>query len=139
LTVKDVNKTNGHRNISMQNFIRSTLAAAVLLTSTGMAFAQERRDERRDERRQEERRGDERHYEERRGPARRYESVEEHGGWRRGQEMRHDDWDRGRRFDYREYDLRAPPYGYEWREVGGAFVLGAIATGIIADILLNAR
>ena len=39
--------------------------------------------------------------------------------------------------DYRERHLRAPPRGYEWREVNGSLILGAIATGVIADIILN--
>ena len=34
-------------------------------------------------------------------------------------------------------DLRKPPGGYEWRNVDGDYVLGAIATGVIADMLLN--
>ena len=49
------------------------------------------------------------------------------------------DWERGRRLDYGDYRLREPPRGYEWREIDGRFVLGAIATGIIADIIINAR
>ncbi len=53
--------------------------------------------------------------------------------------MERQDWDRGRRVDHREARLRQPPEGYEWREIDGRFVLGAIATGIIADIILNAR
>lgn len=127
----------------MKHIIRTTLALAALLSSTAGAFAQpyqERHDEQRhDEQRREEYRHDDRRSEERHDDQRRYRSVEEHEGWHRGGEMRHDEWEHGRRFDYREYGLRQPPYGYEWREVGGAFVLGAIATGVIADILLNAR
>jgi Ni/Co efflux regulator RcnB len=63
----------------------------------------------------------------------------DHSDWRKGVRMRHDDWQRGRRLDYREYRLRRPPRGYEWREIDGRFVLGVIATGLIADIIINAH
>lgn len=59
--------------------------------------------------------------------------------WRRGDRIDRDDWNRGGRIDYRERHLRQPPRGYEWREVNGSLILGAIATGVIADILLNQR
>jgi Ni/Co efflux regulator RcnB len=53
--------------------------------------------------------------------------------------MDRDSWNRASRVDYRRNHLRPPPRGYEWRQVNGSFVLGAIATGVIADIVLNAR
>jgi Ni/Co efflux regulator RcnB len=59
----------------------------------------------------------------------------EHREWRRGYHMRHEDWDRGERVDYRHYHLRRPPRGYEWREVDGNYVLAAVATGVIATII----
>lgn len=59
-------------------------------------------------------------------------------------------WARGRHYryrgygptyvvhDYRPYRLYAPPRGYYWRRSdAGEFLLVAIATGIIADIVLN--
>jgi Ni/Co efflux regulator RcnB len=61
-------------------------------------------------------------------------------GWRRGdrlpQEWRHrnyvaDDW--------RGHHLRRPPRGYEWVQDGGDYLLVGIATGVIAEILLNGR
>ena len=69
----------------------------------------------------------------------------EYGGdpyrrWSRGErlppELRHrnyvvDDW-RGHR-------LHQPPRGYEWVQSGGDYLLVAIATGVIAEILLNGR
>lgn len=39
--------------------------------------------------------------------------------------------------DWRGHNLRAPPRGYHWVQTGGDYVLAAIATGIIADLLLN--
>ena len=125
----------------MKILLRTTLAAAVLLSSTALASAQQSQDDqhRHEEQRPAQRAPEQRH-EEQRAPERHYQSVEEHGGWRRGSEMRRDDWDHGRHFEYREYGLREPPFGYEWREVNGVFILGAITTGIILDMmLLNGR
>jgi Ni/Co efflux regulator RcnB len=39
--------------------------------------------------------------------------------------------------DWRGHHLRQPPRGYHWVQTGGDYVLAAIATGVIADILLN--
>jgi Ni/Co efflux regulator RcnB len=67
----------------------------------------------------------------------------DHGGWRsewrRGYRMDHDYWARGRHIDWRYYHLRRPPPGYEWREVNGNYVLAAVATGLIADLIMNSR
>jgi Predicted integral membrane protein len=53
--------------------------------------------------------------------------------------LRHEDWARGRAIDWRARHLRRPPRGYEWREVDGNYVLAAVATGIIAGVIANAR
>jgi len=39
--------------------------------------------------------------------------------------------------DWRGHHLTAPPRGYHWVQTGADYVLVAVATGIIADILLN--
>jgi Ni/Co efflux regulator RcnB len=40
--------------------------------------------------------------------------------------------------DWRAYPgLYAPPYGYQWVDTGGEFVLAAIATGLIANLLMH--
>jgi Ni/Co efflux regulator RcnB len=39
--------------------------------------------------------------------------------------------------DWRGHHLNAPPRGYHWVQTGGDYVLVAIATGVIASILLN--
>src|SRR3954454_14069468 len=69
-----------------------------------------------------------------------------HGG--RGAGPNHD-WYRGSRLpreynsryyvvdDWRGHHLNAPPSGYHWVQAGGDYVLAAIATGVIAAILLN--
>ena len=57
--------------------------------------------------------------------------------WRKGGRIARGDWSRGVHVDYRSHHLRAPPRGYEWRQVDGNYVLAAVATGVIADILLS--
>jgi Ni/Co efflux regulator RcnB len=46
---------------------------------------------------------------------------------------------RGRAYevDYREHRLSRPPMGHRWVQVGADYVLIAIATGVIASIILN--
>ena len=47
---------------------------------------------------------------------------------------------RGRQYvvdDWRGHRLSAPPRGYHWVQTGGDYVLVAVATGIIASLLLS--
>ncbi len=56
--------------------------------------------------------------------------------WRRGGRVPPEY--RGRNYvvnDWRGYHLQQPPRGYQWVGVGGDFVLAAIATGVIAQII----
>jgi len=57
-------------------------------------------------------------------------------------------WVRGERFypvagrsfivgDWSRYHLRRPPYGYHWVRYGDDFLLVALGTGLIADMLLG--
>jgi Ni/Co efflux regulator RcnB len=39
--------------------------------------------------------------------------------------------------DWRGHHLARPPRGHQWVQVGGDYVLVAIATGLIANVLLN--
>lgn len=39
--------------------------------------------------------------------------------------------------NYRTHYLSPPPYGHQWVQVGPDYVLVAIATGLIANIILN--
>ena len=57
--------------------------------------------------------------------------------WRNGEHMGRNDWSGAQAVDYRQHHLRAPPRGYEWRESNGQFILGAIATGVIASAILD--
>ena len=59
-----------------------------------------------------------------------------HDEWKKGCHMNHDDWNRGRQVDYRTYHLRQPPSGYEWREIDGNYVLAAVATGVVASVIV---
>ena len=60
----------------------------------------------------------------------------EHKEWHKGAKIGHDDWNRGEAIDYHTYHLKAPPRGYEWREVDGNYVLAAVATGVIASLIV---
>ncbi|XYJ09651.1 RcnB family protein [Telluria sp. B2] len=133
---------------------------AVLLAANAPAFAQhghdraqERREDRREDRRdyRDERREERREYRDERREDRRDmrdDRREERREARRGAGPRHDLY-RGQRlpahFHHRQYvvdnwrahRLSAPPRGYHWVQVGNDYVLAAIATGIIASVLLG--
>jgi Ni/Co efflux regulator RcnB len=63
----------------------------------------------------------------------------------------HSDWHKGERLpaeyrdrnyvvdDWHGHGLQAPPRGYQWLGVNGDYVLAAIATGVIANVLLSGR
>ena len=130
-----------------------SVIVAISMTTGGFSFAQGRgnRDDRgHDEQAhdQQERHGGKGHQQERHDNGRahnneRYEHRDERGAgpnhnFYRGErlpiEYRHrnyvvDDW-RGHR-------LSAPPRGYHWVQAGGDYVLVAIATGLIVQMLLN--
>lgn len=112
---------------------RKTCALFTIITmlSGGVTFAQDRHDNRPDDHHDNNR--DYRHdgHQDNR-------SYVRHNEWKKGYRMRHEDWDRGDRVDYRTYHLRRPPAGYEWRLVDGNYVLAAVATGVIASIILAA-
>lgn len=60
--------------------------------------------------------------------------------WRRGGYIPHQY--RGSQYvvnDWRGHRLHAPPRGYHWVQVGSDYVLVAIATGIITQLLLNSN
>jgi Ni/Co efflux regulator RcnB len=61
---------------------------------------------------------------------------------------RHHVWVRGERLsprfgnyvvvnDWRFHHLRRPPHGYHWVRYGNDYVLSAIATGLILDVMLH--
>jgi len=64
----------------------------------------------------------------------------EYGGghnFHRGERMGYNDWSGAQPVDYRQHHLRRPPHGYEWRQSNGQFILGAIATGLVASAIMS--
>ena len=57
--------------------------------------------------------------------------------WNRGERMGYNDWNSAPAVDYREHRLRKPPRGYEWRQQNNQFILVAVATGLIASIIMS--
>ena len=59
-----------------------------------------------------------------------------HDEWKKGAKIKDEDWKRAQPIDYHEHHLKAPPRGYEWRQVDGNYVLAAVATGVIASAIV---
>jgi Ni/Co efflux regulator RcnB len=57
----------------------------------------------------------------------------------RGERMGYNDWSGAQQVDYHRHHLRRPPYGYEWRESNGQFILGAVATGLIVSAIIDSN
>lgn len=91
---------------------------------------------------------------------RRHEQRDWRPGWQAGYQQPHYGWQSGHRVapryhrggylpyqyrgpTYRVHDwhahpgLYAPPYGHQWMQVDGEFLLVALATGLIANAILN--
>jgi Ni/Co efflux regulator RcnB len=85
------------------------------------------------------------------GPA---QGMNDHGGPSHGPDQamdhgHHPDWRKGQRLsnDYRDHEyvvddwhqhgLRQPPRGYQWVGVGGDYLLVAVASGIIAQVIFS--
>jgi Ni/Co efflux regulator RcnB len=80
-----------------------------------------------------------------RGPAPREAFAGRDGGG----PVPHNDWHKGERLpaeyrdrnyevdDWHNHGLQAPPRGYHWVGVNGDYVLAAVATGVIASVLLS--
>jgi Ni/Co efflux regulator RcnB len=65
-----------------------------------------------------------------------HDAYVRHDEWKKGYHMKQEDWNRARPVDYRQYHLKSPPHGYEWRSVDGNYVLAAVATGVIASAVV---
>ena len=107
-----------------RTLIAASVALIALTGSAGMAMAQP---------------GDNGHDHDRGGQAQGHSAYVRHDDWKKGHRMAQEDWSRGQRVDYRQNHLRAPPRGYEWRQVDGNYVLAAVATGLIASIIANSH
>jgi Ni/Co efflux regulator RcnB len=66
-------------------------------------------------------------------------SWSNHSDWRNHGHVSQNDWNRGSQVDWRAHHLHQPPSGYEWRQIDGRYVLAAVATGIIASIILSSQ
>jgi Ni/Co efflux regulator RcnB len=110
------------RRLPMKKFT-SLIAAAALLAGTGGAFAQGYN------------RGHDDHHDDHHGPSMTMHGPR-HPDWHQGGHIARNDWGRGRHVDYRAHHLRTPPRGYEWRQVDDNYVLAAVATGLIASVIL---
>lgn len=104
----------------MKRIALAALACALAASSAPAAFAQPDRE--RD-----------------RGHDQQQAEWRQHDEWRKGSQIRHEDWDRGHPVDWRAHKLRRPPRGHEWREVDGNYVLAAAATGVIASVIAHGR
>lgn len=61
-----------------------------------------------------------------------------YNAWRRGSYLpQYYRGDYYRMSDYGRYGLRAPPRGYYWYRSGNDYILAAIATGLIFDVIAN--
>ena len=61
-----------------------------------------------------------------------------YNNWRRGAYLPGYYRDRGYVvYDYGRYHLRPPPRGYYWYRVGDDYLLAAIASGLIFDVIIN--
>ena len=125
----------------MKRTLCAATALAIMFGATGGAFAQpnEGHDRQTGYQQQDQRNGQAQQNgrDDRNGGQ--YAQSRQHPEWHRGHRMARDDWSRGQQVDYRAHHLRAPPRGYEWREVDGNYVLAAAATGLIASIIANSH
>ena len=122
----------------MKILSRVVTAVAVVALSAGMALAEGRGDDDKHHNRRYDERQVPQRYEQHHEENRYWRQGENHE-WRRGEYVDRDEWRRSRYVEWREYHLTAPPRGYEWREFDGRYILAAIATGIVADIIINVR
>jgi Ni/Co efflux regulator RcnB len=96
---------------------------AIFLAVPGFAFAQGAGDRGRDEHAQQDERGA--------GPNHAYRRGDRLPAAEHKKEYEVTDW--------RSRHLREPPAGHHWVRSGDDYVLAAVATGVIADIVLNHR
>lgn len=130
----------------MKRIIISALALS-LLAGTAATAAPQRHDDHRDNGRYEQNRHDSRaeRRDDRRDDRRDYradrrDDRRDYRRWAKGQRL--DARYRGNGYyvsDYNRYGLRQPPRGYRWQRVNDQYVLAAVATGLIASVILSNR
>lgn len=126
----------------MKRLITASLAVLMLAGGAGAASAQDyRNDNHRGNQAYEQGRRDQARHENRmdRRDDRR-DDRREYRRWAKGQRLDHRY--RGNSYyvsDYRRYGLRQPPRGYRWQRVNDQYVLAAVATGLIASVIIANR
>ncbi len=121
----------------MKRFLTASLAVLMLAGGAGAASAQDWRRDHNNNGRYDQR---DRAYEQgRRDQARAEDRRDrrEYRRWAKGQRL--DARYRDNRYyvsDYRRYGLRQPPRGYRWQRVDNQFLLTAVATGLIASVII---
>lgn len=127
----------------MKRLIITTLAATLMagtaLSGTAMAAGQRYDDHGRYDHRYDQRHDSryDRHDDRRDHRYDRRDERREYRRWSRGQRL--DARYRDHRYyvsDWRRHGLRAPPRGYRWQRVNDQYVLAAIATGLIASVII---
>jgi Ni/Co efflux regulator RcnB len=124
----------------MKKLLITAVALSVLGTAGMATAAQPGRNDHRQEARQDqrqqnqwERRASKRYKAGRYQPPRGYQARR----WARGQQLPASYRGRAYDVDYRRYNLQAPPRGYKYTRVGNDVVLTAIATGVIASVIVS--
>jgi Ni/Co efflux regulator RcnB len=124
----------------MKRILTTSLAVLMLAGGATAASAQAyRHDGRYDarDRAYEQGRRDQARYEDRQDRREYRQDRREYRRWVRGQRL--DARYRGNGYyvsDWRRHGLRAPPRGYRWQRVDNQYVLAAVATGLIASVIL---
>lgn len=120
----------------MKRILTASVAVLMLASGATAASAQAyRHDNRYDSR--------DRAYEQGRRDQARHEAREdrrEYRRWAKGQRL--DARYRDRAYyvsDWKRHGLRAPPRGYRWQKVDNQYVLAAVATGLIASVIIANR
>lgn len=108
-----------------------TVSTLALTLSGSLAFAQDHHDDQKNHDQHAAARSDHGHAD--------HGHYVHHQDWRRGGHISHQDWQRGSSVDWHAHHLRQPPRGDEWREVDGNYVLAAIATGVIASVVIASQ
>lgn len=117
----------------MKRFLTASLAVLMLAGGAGAASAQaykhdgryDSRDRAYEQGRRDQARAEDRH------------DRREYRRWAKGQRL--DQRYRGNGYyvsDYRRYGLRQPPRGYRWQKVDNQYLLTAVATGLIASVII---
>ena len=121
----------------MKRFLTASLAVLMLAGGAGAASAQAWRRDHNNNGRYDSR---DRAYEQGRRDQAKFERKQdrrEYRRWAKGQRL--DARYRDNRYyvsDYRRYGLRQPPRGYRWQRVDNQFLLTAVATGLIASVII---